>query len=188
MACNLTSARGLACKDTVGGVKAVYFADFDPTQYAAMAFTSGEWTGYGAENLTLYRYDTRPNASGLVVDVANDVAGSAAYTATLSLVLHKATQTDNSELERLIQTRVFAWVLDANDVVWSLGLVNGCVVNTAQMSVGTARADLHGYTLEVQSMESVFPPKVVDSADAADAAWPFDALTGTGTFTVTNPS
>lgn len=188
MACSLTSARGLACKDKVGGVKAIYLADYNPLAYAAMTFTSGTWTAYGAVNYTIYRYDVRPSTSGLVCDVTNEAAGSAAYASKATVTLHKATQTDNNELQKLIQGRVFCWVLDANDQLWMLGAVNGCVVNTAQMSIGTARTDLHGYTLEIEAMEAAFPIAVTPSTDPADVDWPFDGLTGTGTITVTNPA
>ena len=185
--CSLTAARGLVCKDTVGGVKTIYFADFDPTTYAGLTFATGVWTET-TKDFSIFRYDVRPNSSGLVTDVTNDVAGSAAYAAKLSVVLHKLTQTDNEELQKLIQTRVFCWVQDANDIVWSMGLKNGCVVNAATMSVGTARADLSGYTLEIEATEATFPHEVVPS-DASDALiYPFDAVAGTGTIGVTNPS
>ena len=188
MACLIENARGLSCKDTVGGVKTIYFADFDPTTYAQLTFASGVWTATTAA-FTMVRYDVRPNSSGLITEVTNDVAGSAAYAAKLSVVLHKLTQTDNDELQKIIQTRFFCFVQDANDIVWSLGLKNGCTVSAASMSVGTARADLNGYTMEIEATESTFPHEVIPSADGADAAYPFDAVTGTGTpITVTNPS
>jgi len=42
MACNLTKGRNVTCRDTVGGVKAVYFAQHDElTSYVS---ASGEFT------------------------------------------------------------------------------------------------------------------------------------------------
>lgn len=187
MACNLTSARGLSCKDTVGGVKAIYFADFDPLLYGNLTFTSGE-LATTASSWTAYRYDVRPNSSGLAVEVSNEVAGSASYKATLEVVLHTPTQADSDELQKLIQGRTIAWVWDANENLWSLGLKNGCVVEAGTMSIGTARTDLHGYTLTITAEEAEFPIRVVDSADASAADYPFDGVAGTGTITVTNPS
>ena len=188
MPCAISAARGLACKDSIGGVKAIYLCTFDPTAYAQLTFASGVWTETSANFDPIVRYDVRPNSSGLITEVTNDVAGSAAYTAKLSVVLHKLTQTDNEQLQSVIQARFFCWVMDANDVVWSLGLKNGCTVSAATMSVGTARADLSGYTLEIEAGEATFPHEVVSSTDGTDAKYPFDAVAGTGTISVTNPS
>lgn len=188
MACNLTSARGLSCKDTVGGIKAIYLADFDPTFSASFTYASGELDG--TDNaITAFRYDVRPNTSGLETTISSEAAGSAAYTSALSVTLHGLTQADSEELQKVVATRFFCWVLDANDVVWSLGLVNGAYVTGGTFVTGTARTDLRGYTLTIEAAEAVFPPKVTDSADGSAANYPFDAVDGgTASFTVTNPS
>lgn len=187
MACTLTSARGLACKDSVGGVKAIYLSDFDPTFFAGMTIAAGELTGID-DAQTVFRYDVRPNSSGMTVEVSNEVAGSANYKATLEVVLHKLTSADSVELQKVIQTRTFVYVMDANDKVYCMGLANGCVVEASTMSIGTARTDLSGYTLTITAEESVFPQQVIASADSSEADYPFDAVTGTASFTVTNPS
>ncbi len=188
--CSITAARGLACKDTVGGVKTIYLSTFDPTFYAGLTFATGVWTSTVPIFNAIVRYDVRPNSSGLVTDVTNDVAGSAAYAAKLSVVLHKLTQTDNEQLQSIIQSRFFCWVQDANDIVWSLGLKNGCVVNAATMSVGTARADLNGYTLEIEATEATFPHEVIPSTGTDALKYPFDEIGGTvdGIPDIVNPS
>ncbi len=188
--CAITAARGLACKDSIGGVKSIYLSTFDPTIYAGLTFATGVWTETTKTFNAIVRYDVRPNSSGLITEVTNDVAGSAAYNAKLSVVLHKLTQTDNEQLQSVIQARFFCWVMDANDVVWSLGLKNGCTVSAATMSVGTARADLSGYTLEIEAGEATFPHEVDPSTDAASAKYPFDGIGGTADAIpdITNPS
>ena len=187
MACSITAARGLACKDTAGGVKAVYLADFDPALYDGLTIASNVITGTTAD-LDLFRYDVRPSSTGANTEIANEVAGSAAYTSTISLVLHGLSATDNANVEKLVAGRFFCFVLDSNDKVWGLGLRNGCETRSGSMSIGTARSDLYGYTLNIESVEAFLPMAVTPSTDSADALWPFDAVTGTGTITVTNPA
>ena len=188
MACNLSSARGLSCKDTVGGIKAIYLADFDPTYSAGFVYASGELDGTN-NAITAYRYDVRPQTAGLTTTVSSEAAGSAAYTSALEVSLHGLTQADSDELQKVIATRFSCFVLDANDVLWSLGLVNGCTVTGGTFVTGTARTDMRGYTLTIEAAEAVFPPKVVDSADDTAANYPFDAVDGgTAAFTVTNPA
>ena len=187
MACNLTSARGLSCKDTVGGVKAIYLANFDPTFSPAFTYASGVLDGVD-NAISVYRYDVRPQTASLITTVASDAAGSAAYTTALEVTLHTLSQPDHEELQKVIQTRFFCFALDANDVVYCLGLVNGCVVTGGTMSIGAARTDLHGYTLTIESAEGVFPPQGAPSADTSSANWPFDGIDGgTAAVGVTNP-
>ena len=93
-----------------------------------------------------------------------------------------------ANVEKLVAGRFFCFVLDSNDKVWGLGLRNGCETRSGSMSIGTARSDLYGYTLNIESVEAFLPMAVTPSTDSADVLWPFDAVTGTGTITVTNPA
>ena len=98
-------------------------------------------------------------------------------------------QTTSDELQKLIQTRVFAYILDANDNVYCIGLQNGCTVTAGTFVTGQARADMQGYTLTVTAGENTYPPTITASADSASAIWPFDSVDGgIAVFTVTNPT
>ena len=44
MSCNLTKGRNITCRDTVGGIKAIYFAQFD--EVASYVTSSGELTDF----------------------------------------------------------------------------------------------------------------------------------------------
>lgn len=187
MPCAITAARGLTCKDVAGGVKAVYLANFDPAFYDGLTFTAGVATATTA-NLALFRYDVRPSTTGANTEISNEAAGSAAYTSTLSVVLHGLSAADNTLVETIVAGRFFAFVLDSNDRVWGLGLRNGCTADAGTMSIGTARTDLYGYTLNIVATESFLPVSIAASVSSAAADWPFDGLAGTGTVTVTNPA
>ena len=189
MACNLTAAIGLNCKDTVGGIKAIYFSDFQVEGYSLMTFVSGVLDGVGVDQ-TAYRYDVQPNTASLVTTVTNEPGGSASYDTALEVTLNILKQTTSDELQKLIQTRTFCYVLDANDDVYCLGLQNGCTVTGGTFVTGQARADLSGYTLTVTCGESTYPPTITPSVSAVAAEWPFDAVdAGTPTkITPENPA
>ena len=55
MSCNLTKGRNITCRDTVGGIKAIYFAQFD--EVASYVTASGELTDFdlGASD-DIYKY------------------------------------------------------------------------------------------------------------------------------------
>ena len=188
MACNLTAAIGLSCKDTVGGIKAIYFSDFQVAGFGGMTFVSGALDGIDVAQ-TCFRYDVQPNTASLTTTVSNEPAGSASYSSALEITLNIIKQATSNELELLIQTRTFAYILDANDNVYCLGLQNGCTVTAGTFVSGQARADMQGYTLSVTCGEGSYPASVTASADAAAANWPFDQVDGgTAAFSVTNPS
>ena len=107
MPCLLTSAIGLNCKDTVGGIKAIYFSDFQVAGYGGMTFLSGVLDGIDTAQ-TVFRYDVQPNTASLTTTVTNEPAGSASYDSALEITLNILKQTTSEELQLLIQTRVFA--------------------------------------------------------------------------------
>lgn len=188
MACTLTTAIGLNCKDTVGGIKAIYFSDFQVAGYGGMTFDTGSLDGIDTAQ-TVYRYDVQPNTASLTTTITNEPAGSASYDSALEVTLNILKQSTSDELQKLIQTRVFAYILDANDNVYCIGLQNGCTVTGGTFVTGQARADMQGYTLTVTAGENTYPPAITASTDAAAANWPFDQVDGgTAAFTVTNPS
>ena len=64
MSCQITKGRLEPCKDSVGGVQAVYFVDFGdlgtPT-YASV--TSDEITGFSEATINAYKYVVKGNSS-----------------------------------------------------------------------------------------------------------------------------
>lgn len=188
MACNVTAARGLNCRDQVGGIKAIYLSQFDPAFYDGLTITAdtNTFTAISAAQ-TVYRYDVRPQTSSFTVSINAADAGSAAYDIACEVTLHSMTSADNAELANVIGSLMIVYVLDANDNVWALGVQNGVQVTAGSASTGTARADLNGYLLTISGSESSLPLLVAAPADATAANWPFDSITTT-VYTVNNPS
>jgi len=186
MPCSISAARGLNCRDQVGGIKAIYLQTFSPSFYGGLTVTSdtNTITGIGAST-TVYRYDVRPQTSSFTVTINAADAGSAAYDIACEVTLHDMTSADNNTLKEVVGALMTVYVLDANDNVWALGVQNGVQVTAGTATSGTARADMNGYTLTISGSESDLPYLIAASADATDAAWPFDSVTN---FTVTNPS
>lgn len=188
MPCSISSARGLNCRDQVGGIKAIYLSTYTPTFFDGLTITasSNTFTAIG-ENVSVYRYDVRPQTSSFTVTINAADAGSAAYDIACEVTLHSMTSEDNYELEQVIGSVMTVYVLDANDNVWCLGAKNGVQITAGTAASGTARADLNGYTLTISGSEANLPLLAVAPTSASDANWPFDTFT-TNTYTVTNPS
>ena len=92
MACLLTSGRALPCKSSVGGLKAVYFADYGTL--GDVTIVAGEITAV-AGTPDFFKYDIKGSSSLETAITSSRENGTTFYTQTLNLTLttlDKATQ------------------------------------------------------------------------------------------------
>ena len=154
MACDLTLGRKEPCKDVVGGIKAVYFADFG--DFSTIVYTSGtdviDTLGTG---LTVLQYDVKGNSSFEQNITSSRENGTTFFEQTLNLTLHKLTKEDNKELKLMAYGRPHILVEDYNQNVFVMGLENGADVSGGTIVTGAAMGDLSGYTLSFTGMEKV---------------------------------
>jgi hypothetical protein len=156
MACDLTLGRKEPCKDVVGGIKAVYFADFgDWTVAGFPTYISGtdviDTLGSG---LTVLQYDVKGNSSFEQNITSSRENGTTFFEQTLNLTLHKLTKEDNKELKLMAYGRPHILVEDYNSNVFVMGLKNGADVSGGTIITGAAMGDLSGYTLTFSGMEA----------------------------------
>ena len=63
MACTLNKGRLEPCKDSVGGIQAVYFVDFGTLGTPTYATDSDEITAFSEATITAYKYVVKGNSS-----------------------------------------------------------------------------------------------------------------------------
>ena len=152
MACDLTAGRLEPCKDSNGGLRAVYFANYDSALYANLTFTLEEITALTAP-VTVYKYELKGANS---FDEANENSrenGTSFWTGTGTFVLKKQDLATQKELKLLASGRPHIILEDYNGNFRLAGIKNGCecAVSTAS---GTAMGDLNGYNIVATSQES----------------------------------
>jgi hypothetical protein len=150
MPCLMSTGRKLACKDAVGGVQKVFFADYGTLGTATIS--GGIVTAFSGTTYTLFQYDVK-SASGLeqTITSSND-NGTTFFEQTLTLVLTKLDAATQVELAKVIATRPHVFVQDNNGNYLSVGMTRGCDVN-GTISTGVALGDLNGYNLTVSAQE-----------------------------------
>ena len=150
MACLMSTGRKLACKDAVGGISKVFFADYGTLGTATI--TAGLVTAFSGTTYTLFQYDVK-SASGLeqTITSSND-NGTTFFEQTLTLVLTKLDPATQVELAKVIATRPHVFVQDNNGNYLAVGMTRGCDVN-GTISTGVGLGDLNGYSLTVTSQE-----------------------------------
>ena len=160
MACLLTTGRNLNNKNRVGGLKAVYFADYGTL--GAVTEVLGEITVL-AGTPDWFQYDLKGNSSLETTINSSRETGSTSYTQTLNLtlpVLDKATQ---EELKILAVTRPHIAVEDYNGNYFLVGLQHGADLTGGTIVSGAAMADLSGFTLTMEAQEIAPAQFVIDS-------------------------
>ena len=159
MACNLTKGRNVTCRDTVGGVKAVYFAQHDElTSYVS---ASGEVTDFDlGSGDDIYKYILKRGTAGVTETVnASSENGTVFYTQSVNIKLHKLTKEDQNEIKLLAQQRlvIFVELNEINDsgknVILSCGLDNGAELSAGTNASGVALGDMNGYDWTFEAQE-----------------------------------
>ena len=107
MACDITRGRLIDCKDSIGGLKAIYIAkSYSNNVSAAATINTTEMTIAGFANwsccggtVEVFKYDLVQNLSSLTVTINSDNAnGTTFFTQALSVTLQKIDHDMTNEL------------------------------------------------------------------------------------------
>lgn len=147
----LTRGRALQTKDTVGGLKNVYFVDFGDLGTATFG-SSDEITAFDG-TFSAYKYELKGNSSFEQTVTSSRETGATHFEQTLSLVLPKMSKEDTKELKLIIIDRKQVVVETNNGDFFVMGLERGADVTTATLSAGAAMGDFNGYNLTLVAEE-----------------------------------
>lgn len=160
MACALTSGYTLDCKDSLGGIKAVWFIEH--ANVSSVTEASGIVTTItkGAGKV-FYKYELVRNTSSLTENITASVEnGTVFYAQELSVILNKMQASTRNEILLLAKNVLMAVVQDSNGKYWLLGKQNGIDITGGSSATGTAQGDRNGYTLTFTGGEPALAPEV----------------------------
>jgi len=152
MGCLLTTGRELPCKDSVGGIKAVYLADYG--SLGALTVASGEVTAI-AGTPDLYQFDVKGNSSLEQAITSSRENGTTFYEQTLNLTLTKLDLATQQEIVLMAKARPHIFVEDYNGNYFLVGAANGADVSGGTIVTGAAMGDLSGFTLVFSAQETL---------------------------------
>jgi len=167
MACDISLGRIEPCKDSVGGLKAVYFVNYgDATGYTYDA-TNTDVIDAVAGTPVAYKYDLK-GASTFTQNVnSSRENGTTFYEQVLELTFKKLSVVDNKQLKLMAYGRPQVIVEDNNGNLFYAGLKHGMDVTGGTIVTGGAMGDLSGYTLTLTGMEPVPANFLGDTLTAA---------------------
>jgi len=167
MACSLTTGRKVPCKSAVGGIKAIFFADYgtlgNPT------IVSGEITGF-AGTPDWFQFEVKGASSLETAINSSRENGTTFYESTLTMALTFQEKATQEELKLIAHARPHVAVQDYNGNYFVVGLEHGAEVTGGTISTGAAMGDLSGYNLTIVAQETAPPYFATLSAFAGDVS------------------
>jgi hypothetical protein len=167
MACeNLSLGRLKPCKDTVGGIKNIYFVDYGDFTGIAYNVTDTDVIDDLAASFTAYKYEVHFSSSFTQNIQSSMENGTTAFEQVLEVTLPKLTKEDHKELKLISFGHPHVIVEDQNGNFFVSGLLNGMSVTGGTIVTGLNMGDLSGYTLSLSGMEKV-PANFLDTTIVA---------------------
>lgn len=155
MACNIIEGYAIACRDSIGGIKTIYAAQFE--HVSNFTESSGVATAVsmvGSNKFWIYNME-KENAEMTETEQNSVENGTLFWEQNLSFTLKKLTAAQRNNMKVLAQNRLVFIVLDNNGNYWVLGRHNGLdKVGTNDAKSGKALADMSGYDLAFMGKET----------------------------------
>lgn len=163
MPCALTQGYTLDCKDSLGGIKAMWVINH--ANVSSVTEASGIVSAITkAAGKVFYKYELVKNTGSLTETITTSVEnGTVFYAQELAIVLNKIQANTRNEILLLAQSTLMVVVQDANDKYWLLGRYTGLDVTGGTSATGTAQGDRNGYTLTFTGGEKQLAPEVNSS-------------------------
>jgi hypothetical protein len=170
MACNLSAGRNEVCKDSIGGLTAVYFLNYTTGSFTKNG--SGEVTAVPSGSV-VYKYELKGNSSYTeTVNTSRD-NGTTFFSQELTLNLKKLTNEMTTQLKLMAYGRPQIFVQTMQGDTLLVGEREGADVTAGTIQTGAALGDLYGYSVTFTGLEPL-PASFVSGSSFTSA---FGALT-----------
>jgi hypothetical protein len=173
MSCLITNGREEVCKESIGGLQAVYFINYSSGSFDKN--TDGEvddLTGY-----TVYKYELKGTSAYTETVNSSRDNGTTFFSQELTLNLKKLTNEMTTQLKLLAYGRPQIIVHTKNGEALLVGETEGADLTAGTIQTGAGLGDLFGYSITFTGTEAL-PAAFLQSATAAD---PFVGLDGAPT-------
>jgi hypothetical protein len=155
MSCDISLGRLEPCKNSIGGLKAVYFVNFGDLGAITYDVTNTDVIDAIAGDPDAHKYDLKGDSTYEEAINSDRTTGTTFFTQTLTLNLKKLSVKDHKELKLLIWGRTNVIVEDNNGNFFIAGLTRGMDVTGGSITTGAALGDMSGYSLTLEGEEPV---------------------------------
>lgn len=174
MSCDITNGRIEQCKDSVSGLKAIYFINYDDlTPDSGLTYDATNTdvieTWQPASALSLYKYELKGANSFETTINSSRENGTTFFQQTLTIQLKRQDYATHKNVKLLAFGRPRIVVRTMTDQFFLMGLTQGADVTGGTVSSGQNLSDFNGYNLTFESME-VSPANFLECSDESGLA------------------
>jgi len=182
--CDIANGRIEQCKDSVSGLKAIYFINYDdlnPDDGLTFVPNTEEidtWEPSAA--LVLYKYELKGSNSFETTINSSRENGTTFFQQTLTIQLKRQDVATHKNVKMLAWGRPRIVVRSMTDQFFLMGLTQGADVTAGTVSSGSALGDFNGYNLTFEANE-ISPANFIDcdNEDQLKAVFTFDGSPAT---------
>jgi len=175
--CNLSAGRNEVCKDSIGGLQAVYFLNYTSASFDKNAEL--EITGLPSGS-TVYKYELKGTSQYTETVNSSRENGTTFFSQETVLNLKRLTNEMTTQLKLMAYGRPQIIVHTKNGEALLAGEINGNDVTAGTIQTGAGLGDLFGYSVTLTGEEKL-PAGFLSGSTEAD---PFSAFTGDGVPTI----
>ena len=180
MACNLSAGRQEVCKESVGGIAAVYFVNFTGSLANSTSGDTDALIETLPAGLTAYEYDLKGTSNYTETVNSSRENGTTFFSQELVLNLKKLTNEMTTQLKLMAWGRPQIFVHTMNGDTLLVGQREGADLTAGTIQTGGALGDLYGYAITMQGQEQ-FPASFISGSTFGN---PFGAVTNPPTIVV----
>ena len=152
MACDLSSGRQEVCKESIGGLSAVYFINYSSS---AQFGTDGNGFITSFPTSSAYQYTLKGTSAYTETVNTSRENGTTFFSQELVLNLKKITQEMSTQLKLMAYGRPQIVVVTNNGDSFLVGKTLGADVTAGTIQTGAALGDLYGYSVTFTGTEPV---------------------------------
>jgi hypothetical protein len=177
--CNLSAGRNEVCKDSIGGLQAVYFLNYTSASFDETASDLAEISGFPSGS-TVYKYELKGTSAYTETVNTSRENGTTFYSQEVVLNLKRLTNEMTTQLKLMAAGRPQIVVHTKNGESLLVGKHNGADVTAGTIQTGAGLGDLFGYSITLTGEERL-PAAFLSGSTESD---PFAAFTGDGLPTI----
>ena len=172
MSCDISRGRLEPCKDSVGGLNAVYFINKGDISLSDVTYdvTDTDVITSVGSSVDAYKFDIKGASTYTENIQSSRENGTTTFEQVLELQLTKLTKEDHKTVKLLAYGSPSVLIEDNNGNVFLAGLEHGLDVSGGTIVSGAAMGDMSGYTLTFSGMEKA-PANFIDGGDIAGAGF-----------------
>ena len=160
MSCDITNGRIEQCKDSVSGLKAIYFINYDDLDSDNVNYNATDTdvidTWVPGAPLSMYKYELKSTANSFTTTInSSRDNGTTFFEQTLVANLKRQDFAAHKNVKLLAYGRPRIVVRTMTDQFFIMGLDQGADVSAGEISSGAALGDFNGYSLTFTAQEEL---------------------------------